>query len=961
MIRRWRSWPTSQVSPSIAPQLPSKSPLLRSLLSSLVLLAPTLAGQPSQDLEERLETARGEERVALTIEFLATPYDNPPRAVALGEEALAWLSEHPDAHQELVLTCGLCKAHVLAEAPEVAHSLSTSCLDRATALKSLEWEAWGQLWCLGKSLARQGQLGLAVVHGIQAVELYEELGDPKKLATALTQAGIELDDLGDFATALEYQLRARAIFQSMGDIYGEAQTLLRAGSVHAALGEHERALEYSSQSYEAFRTADSDNGASAALHNMAVNYSAAGELERALELFTESLEIKKRLRQPRAVALRVLNIGMVLSDLGRHEEALVHLREAIEQLRELDAHLELALAEVELARVLRRHGDPEQALRIVQQAIDRAEGLGIEERAVEGYLVLAELEEQRGAPQAALDALRRYDEIKSRFLNTINNQKISEMEVRYQAESQSREIERLKQEQILQALEVKSQRTTRTALVVGFGLLLLVLALLFNRYRLRAQALRMAEMVENEKAVSASLREVDRLKDDFLANTSHELRTPLYGMVGLAESLLDGAAGALPTAARRNLELILQSGHRLSALVGDILDSAKLHRKGLELSTEPVDLHALADIVVTLSQPLVDGQDIELINAVPRDLPPILADADRLQQVLHNLLGNAVKFTEQGKVTVEASQVDGGLRIQVRDTGIGIAPAVQNRIFQAFEQAESSTERNFGGTGLGLTISRQLVHLHGADLQVESSPGQGARFFFTLPLADGPAVQPSTTTTTVDVLPSADRQEEDLEFPGVETENPLALVLVIDDEGVNRQVLRNHLVPHGYRVLSAASGEEALEYLEAHPIDLALVDIMMPRMSGYEVCRRIREGKNREELPVIFLSAKNRAADRVASFEVGANDYLAKPIAKQELLKRVETHLELLQTHRAQAQEIKVLHGLLTICAQCKKIRDQEGHWDAIENYIDHHSEASFSHGLCPHCAHDLYPDLASA
>ncbi|MEO1368670.1 MAG: response regulator, partial [Acidobacteriota bacterium] len=184
------------------------------------------------------------------------------------------------------------------------------------------------------------------------------------------------------------------------------------------------------------------------------------------------------------------------------------------------------------------------------------------------------------------------------------------------------------------------------------------------------------------------------------------------------------------------------------------------------------------------------------------------------------------------------------------------------------------------------------------------------------------------------------------------------VVLAIDDEPVNQQVLKNHLVHHGHRVISASSGPEALELMTREAVDLVLLDIMMPRMSGYEVCRRIRAEHSREDLPVIFLSAKNRAADRVAGFEEGGNDYLAKPIAKQELLKRVDTQLELLRTHRSQVEELKVLRGLLTICSGCKQILDDERGWGPLEAFIGRHSEASFTHGLCPSCLVELYPDL---
>lgn len=778
---------------------------------------------------------------------------------------------------------------------------------------------------------------------------------------------MELQDLGDPTKALEYQFRALELFQSIGSRQGEAQTLLRIGTAYDVLGEPAPFLDYAARAYEAFRDSGSAIGQAAALNNMASAHIENGDHDRALELLQESLEIKRSLNQTRSAALALVNIGSVYGEKQQPDKALDYLRQAEATFASEGAPKELALTKMSIARMLQLKNEFGRARAATQEAVDLAEDLGLEARAVEAYQLLAELEEQLGDLAAALAAQRRYDEVKSRFLNTTNMQRVTEMEVRHRAAQQAREIDALKEQQALQALEVEYQRRSRSALALGFALVLAVLALSFNRYRLRARAERMAEAVANERAVNDSLRRIDRLKDEFLANTSHELRTPLHGIVGLSESLLDGAAGDLSASARKNLELILKSGTRLNALVGDILDSAKLRQKGLELTREPVDLHALADIVLTLSRPLVGGQPVELVNAVPTDLPSALADADRVQQVLHNLVGNAIKFTEEGTVTLDATLDGDHLRVHVRDTGVGIDEDAQPKIFNAFAQADASIERVYGGTGLGLNISRELVRLHGGDLTVDSELGHGATFSFTLPVAAEPAIDPQPEGMA-EVVPMGSEPifVDDGEEVSVPPMAPLLAgetptILAIDDESINRQVLENHLTPQGYRVSSVANGAAALDLLAARSVDLVLLDIMMPRMSGYEVCRRIREQHSREELPVIFLSAKNQASDRIAGFDEGGNDYLAKPIAKQELLTRVATQLELLQSHRGQAQELKVLRGLLTICSHCKKIRDQDGLWDALESYIDRHSEARFTHGLCPTCVGNLYPDLGLA
>jgi signal transduction histidine kinase/CheY-like chemotaxis protein len=411
-----------------------------------------------------------------------------------------------------------------------------------------------------------------------------------------------------------------------------------------------------------------------------------------------------------------------------------------------------------------------------------------------------------------------------------------------------------------------------------------------------------------ERIISDRLREVDRLKDEFLANTSHELRTPLFGITGLAESLAHGAAGELPPVAKESLAMITASGKRLSALVDDILDFEKLRRQGLELTLQPVDLRALVEVVLTMSRPLVGGKALELRNAVPADLPPADADENRLQQILYNLVGNAIKFTEAGHIEISAEAVDGAILVRISDTGIGISPEAQERIFRAFEQADGSTERQYGGTGLGLAVARELVELHGGNLTVQSRSGEGSTFSFHLRIAELSVIEWMASERPLTASPPAlsastagpeEEAREDTAPAGGELTRG-AHILVVDDEPVNLQVVSNFLRVAGFRLTLASNGAETLRLLEKDPtaIDLILLDVMMPGLSGFEVCRKIRKTHPLETLPILFLSATNRLEDRVAGLEEGGNDYLAKPIDRSELLARVVTHLKLLGAHR---------------------------------------------------------------
>lgn len=420
---------------------------------------------------------------------------------------------------------------------------------------------------------------------------------------------------------------------------------------------------------------------------------------------------------------------------------------------------------------------------------------------------------------------------------------------------------------------------------------------------LRYQQMRL----DHEKKTAEGLRRINKLKDEILANTSHELRTPLHGIIGLSESLLDGIAGVLPQKVEYNLKMIVSSGIRMINMVNDILDFSRLSKSEQQLRLRPLDIKIMADIVIEISKSLARDKELIIINSIPAEAPNVYADEDVVQQILYNLVGNAIKFTEKGTVTVSSSQDKDFLVIHIADTGIGIPADRFDKIFDPFEQVDGSVKRTFGGTGLGLAISKKLVDLHNGVIGVESEEGKGSHFWFSLPIASKEleASQPrdySSTQTRISKLADT-RIEVDQEgdqpearVDGQTSSGDSYRLLVVDDDLVNLQVLVNQLTLENYLISQAADGETALDKIEKavkadKPFDLVLLDVMMPKMSGYEVCQIIRKEYHHDKLPVLMLTAKNQIDDMVAGFEAGANDYLAKPFTREELLARIKTQL----------------------------------------------------------------------
>jgi signal transduction histidine kinase/class 3 adenylate cyclase len=427
-----------------------------------------------------------------------------------------------------------------------------------------------------------------------------------------------------------------------------------------------------------------------------------------------------------------------------------------------------------------------------------------------------------------------------------------------------------------------------------------------------------------QERVNDELVRLDALKDAFIANTSHELRTPLNGVIGLAESLLERADGLSPRTTQ-GLRTILASGRRLDRLVSDLLDLSKAHTGALTIEFGAVDLAgAVSDAFLVLA-PSIGTKGLRVVNDVPANFPLARADETRVAQVLHHVIGNALKFTETGEVRVECERREGRLLLRVSDTGPGIAPERVERLFALFEQGDGSATRAHGGTGLGLAFVKKLMDLQGGGVRIVSDGSHGTTAELTFIVAP-PAAQaarkertptfrsaePSATRTSL--IPSSARAAKAPApaadaAPGIQalsgaTTAPLAKgmarmplktrarVLVADDEPVNLERMQIDFEDAGYELVCVEDGAAAVEAFDKQgPFDLVLLDVMMPKLDGLAACRQLRERVPANVLPIVMVTAKREPKDLIAGFEAGASDYLTKPYVRQELLERAHTHL----------------------------------------------------------------------
>ncbi len=426
--------------------------------------------------------------------------------------------------------------------------------------------------------------------------------------------------------------------------------------------------------------------------------------------------------------------------------------------------------------------------------------------------------------------------------------------------------------------------------VLGFGLLLFVVIAVSNSRRQQqntAELLRLrftnAWIAEERAQALRAAEHASRVKSQFLANMSHEIRTPLNGILGMTELLADSA---LDEQQRFRLDVVRRSGDHLLVLINDILDISKIEAGKLAMERAPFDLRrAVSDVADLLAAVAHDkGIDFE-VNVDERVPRWVVGDASRVKQVLGNLIGNAIKFTGRGGVRLTVSPGEEGLlRFEVKDSGVGIAAADMDMIFDAFGQADDSALRHHGGTGLGLTISRQLARAMGGDVVCSSQPGQGSVFGFT---ADLPATQaPETATGQVATGESGGRSDLEGRLSGK--------VLLAEDNAVNALVARSYLEQFGLAVDCVENGRQALERAVTGNYDLILMDCQMPEMDGFEATRRVRAHEKTlglEPASVVALTANAVRGDRERCLDAGMDDYLAKPFRSAELRAIVEQHL----------------------------------------------------------------------
>lgn len=694
-----------------------------------------------------------------------------------------------------------------------------------------------------------------------------QLNEPRVKALVAKLEGQYLEKMGSYQLALEAFDLALAGFQAVKDDRRTAESLIGLGLVYFRLDRPEDAAKFWEHAREIYRQLGDGFGEARTLNNLGVLAKNRGEFGKALDFYRRAEVIQHQAKNFNALADLANNMAN-LSRLMKDDKAAItyHLR-ALALREALEDKARIADSCFNLAEIYLNNKQPALARPYLERANNLATATAHRSLLVD----LKELEslalEQAGDLGGALERHKAFYQARKTLMSEEAARKAADMRERYETDRQAKQIELLKKEQAV--------RQARLRMLVGGSLsLLAVLVLLAARFRLKVRTSRKIE-AQNRNLDEANhrLEQANAFKTMFLASTSHELRTPVNAILGLTGLLRQGYLAE--SERRRYLETISHSADGLLHLLNDILDVGKIEAGKLEVEQIPLNLRQVIEEAVLLLSSKAQEKGLALTLDIDEALPAALVgDPGRIRQMALNLLSNAVKFTNTGSVACAVQVIDRregqvSIRLSVRDTGPGIPAPVQAKLFAAYAQGDASTMRNFGGTGLGLFITRQLAHLMGGEVGLESEEGVGSQFWVNLPLAIG------AESAAITAVPAP---TGNFGFRG--------RVLVADDNPGNRMVAEALLRQEGLEVVGVENGQMAVEALTGGPFDLVFLDGRMPVLDGLATAQEVRRLERLGTIRVnrlVALTGQVQLGDRERLLAAGFDAYVAKPLERDEL------------------------------------------------------------------------------
>ncbi|QMW00345.1 tetratricopeptide repeat protein [Spirosoma foliorum] len=783
---------------------------------------------------------------------------------------------------------------------------------------------------LGVYYWSQGKYQQAIQLANKALIYFDKLNDQNGLASGYSNIGLSLRGLGDFSRATAYYFKSLRASEKAGDLGGVAKTYNNIGIVFKYQEKYDQALYYYWQSFRKSAGVDPRNQAGV-LANIGVIYQLKKNNLKAITYLNQARNRFAALNEPMGLVICDNDLGETYCRIKQYDRAETTVQQALQAATHLNYTPGIISSLLSLGEIRLQTSRAYESFVFFNKALPLVETLKQQAGRLRVYKGLATAHAQTGEYARAFQFQSKWVALKDSAFNEESIKKIAGVQAEYQSEKKQAEIELLKKDQQVAGL----WRNT-----VGAGLLaaLIIAGLVVSRQRLKIrndqvlltqgkvvakknqQLEAQAQLLESQAVVlttqAQQLQELDEAKNRFFTNVTHEFRTPLTLILGTLSEKLHGLVDNAETNIRRaEVTVMYRNAERLLQLINQLLDLSKLESGRLHLHQQTDDVKPLLNLVTSLFSSSAEQRNIRLSVKLSPERLLVSHDADQLEKVVTNLLSNAFKFTPNGgeiMVQAELIQVDGYAFVQiiVEDNGFGIAPEQADRVFERFYQGEASRMDWQPGTGVGLSLVKEIVELHKGTIRIDSQPGAGARFVVLLPVAGSDTAGTSLSihrpapasrfvlATVPHPLPSA--------APLVKGRTDQPLLLIVEDNGDVRTFIRN-LMQGTYRVVESENGRQGLKMAQEQLPNLIISDWMMPDMDGIELCHRIKTDERTSHIPFVLLTALSTQDKRLTGLQTGADDYLTKPFDARELLIRSRNLIDTRrQLHERFKREIRI-------------------------------------------------------
>jgi signal transduction histidine kinase/CheY-like chemotaxis protein len=724
---------------------------------------------------------------------------------------------------------------------------------------------------LGNAALKNGDNDKALDYFFKALKESEAIDNISLIASNSLNIGNVYRIQGNINQALDYFIRSRKKFNEIGNDWEQAKLQIYIGDIYANQGGHKEALAVFSENLAYYKKIGDKPSTAGMLSSIGQIYRKQGDLNRALENYKEALKINEEKQFLEGVAGVSREIGSIYYDQGDFPLALEYLFKSLNIFKKSGFKRGVLLAEGGIASVYAAQGKHTQALAFGTKALAASQQSGNVAHIMESSKTLNISYKAIGDYEKALEMNELYFQMRD-SLNRKENQK-AVIQLQIQSDYEKRKaIDDLENEKRVAVETQKKENQQKLSIAIGIGLLLIsFLALvIFNRLKVTRQQ---KAIIEAQKK---KVEQSEKYKEQFLANMSHEIRTPMHAISGMTNILVRKEHLSHQ---EKFLQAIKQSSRNLLVILNDILDLSKIEAGKIDIQRIPMNPREVVLNVSDLLRVKAEEKGLPLHTDLAADIPEyIYGDPTRLNQILLNLLGNAIKFTQKGSVSLSVTADGDNLRFAVRDSGIGIPADRLDNIFKSFEQVNDSITRNHGGTGLGLTITEQLIGLQNGRIWVKSQENIGSTFFFELPLLPVEADKKIQDQITDDQL-----KEMAAALSGLK-------ILVVEDDELNTIIAQEDLEYYldDVTIGFAGNGQEAVQQFEAGNYDLILMDIQMPELNGYEATRAIRkiEVANAIEHPIriIAMTASLLKSEIDNCYAAGMDNYIPKPYKMEELI-----------------------------------------------------------------------------